>query len=107
MEKICRLGLPTAVHKAHYHLEEEARKIVDRSNGGGRLEGIMVPAPNRMLAEIDFLAPSGRIPRSLVRVTPDARQSSTGSSRWRSQVERPRGKCNTVIAFGVGLDFSR
>jgi hypothetical protein len=47
-------GYTTAVHKAHYYFEDEARKVVNRANGGGRLEGIMVPAPNRMLAEIDF-----------------------------------------------------
>jgi hypothetical protein len=47
-------GYTTAAHKAAYYSEDEARKIVDRANVGGRLEGIMVPAPNPMLVEIDF-----------------------------------------------------
>jgi hypothetical protein len=47
-------GFTTAAHKAGYYSEEEAREIVDRANVGGRLEGIMVPAPNRSLVQMDF-----------------------------------------------------
>jgi hypothetical protein len=47
-------GYTTAAHKAAYYSEDEARKIVDRANVGGRLEGITVPAPDPMLVEIDF-----------------------------------------------------